>query len=167
MNTRWRKAVFLLSFLAAATAGAADPADSLIGTWRLVSFKAERSDGSASDLYGPSPLGLLVYDRDGHMSIHQSKPDLPKCGTQDRRKCPDALARVAFDNYAGYWGRYEVKASEKTVVHHVDGASAPDWIGTSRKRFFDVNGNRLTITTPPQQAGGVQSVVVLVWERVN
>lgn len=101
------------------------------------------------------------------MSVHLLKPDLPKCGTQDRRKCPDEQARLAFDNYGGYWGRYEVKAPEKVVFHHVDGASAPDWVGTSQKRFVDLTGNRLTIRTPPQQIGGVESVVVLVWERAN
>jgi hypothetical protein len=164
---RRRASVLIVALLASTTVGAQDLANSMIGTWRLLSFKVERSDGSVADLYGPAPLGLLIYDRGGHMSIHQLKPDLPKCGTQDRRKCPDALARTAFDNYAGYWGRYEVKASEKAVLHHVLGASAPDWVGTSQQRFIDVTGNRLTITTPPQQVAGIQSVVVLVWERVD
>ncbi len=50
---------------------------------------------------------------------------------------------------------------------HIEGASAPDWIGTSQKRFIEVSGNKLTITTPPQPIGGVESVVVLVWERAN
>jgi len=148
-------------------ARAEDLANSVIGSWRLISCKVERSDGSVQDLYGPSPLGLLMYDRSGHMSVHLLKPDLPKCGTQDRRRCPDAQARIAFDNYGGYWGRYEVRPFEKVVFHHVEGASAPDWVGTSQKRFVEISGKRLTITTSPQQVGGVESVVVLVWERVD
>jgi lipocalin-like protein len=153
--------------VAAGGARAEDLASSVIGSWRLISCKVERSDGSVQDLYGPSPLGLLMYDRSGHMSVHLLKPNLPKCGTQDRRKCPDAQARIAFDNYGGYWGRYEVRPSDKVVFHHVEGASAPDWVGTSQKRFVEISGKRLTITTPPQQVGGVGSVVVLVWERVD
>ena len=165
----WQRRAFYLfvGLLTTTSLHAEDLAQSVIGTWRLVSCKLERSDGSVSDLYGPSPLGVLMYDNTGHMSVHLLKPDLPKCGTQDRRKCPDAQARLAFDNYGGYWGRYEVNASEKVVFHHVEGASAPDWIGTSQKRFIAVAGNRLTITTPPQQVGGVESVLTLVWERAN
>ena len=164
----WRTTLLLLSaLLTIALAGAEDLATSAIGTWRLISCKVERSDGSVTDLYGPTPLGLLMYDATGHMSVHLLTPDLPKCGTPDRRKCPDAQARVAFDNYGGYFGRYEVRSSENVVFHYVEGASTPDWIGTSQKRFVNVDANRLTITTPPQQVGGVESVVILVWERVN
>lgn len=158
---------FVTIFIAAGVANAEDLASSVVGAWRLISCKVERSDGSVQDLYGPSPLGLLMYDKTGHMSVHLQKPDLPKCGTQDRRKCPDSQARLAFDNYGGYWGRYEVKTSEKVVFHHVEGASTPDWIGTSQKRFVAISGNRLTITAPAQQVAGFESTVVLVWERID
>lgn len=168
MNRRKYAAFVLVSALLATEASRAEElASSLLGTWHLVSYKVERSDGSVADLYGPSPLGVLVYDATGHMSVHLLKTDLPKCGTIDRRKCPDEQARLAFDNYAGYWGRYQVKASENAVFHYVDGASWPDYIGTSQKRFVAVSGDRLTITTPPLQIGGVESVGVLVWTRIK
>jgi hypothetical protein len=142
-------------------------ATSLIGTWQLVSYQHEQSDGSVVELYGQSPRGVLIYDETGHMSVHIVKRNLPKCGTIDRRKCSDAKARIAFDAYVGYWGRYEVKAAQSSVFHHVEGASWPDFIGISQKRFIAVSGDRLTITTPPMQIGGLERVGVLVWERVK
>lgn len=140
---------------------------SLIGTWKLISDKQVKVDGSSSDLYGSSPLGQLIYDSHGYMSVHLLTPALTKCGTQDRRKCPDTAARSAFDNYLGYWGRFKISADGKSVVHTIEGASVPDWIGTSQERFFELSGGQLTLTTPMQQIGGVESKTILVWQREN
>jgi len=113
---------------------------SLIGTWKLISDKQVKADGSSSDLYGSSPLGQLIHDSHAHMSVHLLAPGLTKCGTQDRRKCSDSAARSAFDNYLGYWGRFKISAGGKSVVHIIEGSSAPDWIGTSQERFFELSG---------------------------
>jgi hypothetical protein len=166
---RWKRTAFVLTitFLAAGVCRAEDLASSLLGSWRLISYKAEYSDGSVADLYGPSPVGVLSYDATGQMSVHLGKTDLPKCGTIDRRKCPDKQARLAFDNSFGYWGRYEVKPSENMVLHYVQGASWPDYVGMSQKRFIEISGKRLTIRTPPRKIGGVENVGVLVWERIE
>jgi hypothetical protein len=138
---------------------------SVVGTWRLVSYKSQASDGSVRDLYGPVPLGQLIYDNSGHMSVHLLKPDLPKCETLDRRKCPDQAARVAFDNYFGYWGNYELNAAAKTITHHIEGASVPDWVNTSQMRHFQLAGKRLILTTPIMKVAGTDTVQTLVWER--
>jgi len=166
---RWKRTtlVFAIAFLAAGLCRAEDLANSLLGSWRLISYKAEYSDGSVVDLYGSSPQGLISYDATGHMSVHLVKADLPKCGSIDRRKCPDAQARLAFDNYVGYWGRYEVKPAEKMVLHYVQGASWPDYVGQSQKRFVKISGKRLTITTPPRKIGGVENIGILIWERIE
>jgi len=139
--------------------------DSVVGTWRLVSFKSRATDGTMRDLYGPRPAGQLIYDGAGHMSVHLLKPDLPKCATLDRRKCPDRVAREVFDNYFGYWGHYQVDVSTSTVTHHIEGASVPDWANTSQERHFKLERNLLTLTTPTMQVAGVDTVQILVWER--
>jgi Lipocalin-like domain len=155
----------LVMFLPAAGVGAITTPQSLIGTWKLLSDKQVKADGSSSDLYGSSPLGQLIYDSNGRMSVHLLTPELPKCGTQDRRKCPDTVARSAFDNYLGYWGRFSLTPGGKSILHIIEGASVPDWIGTSQERFFELTGDRLTLTTPLQQIAGVESKTVLVWQR--
>jgi hypothetical protein len=144
---------------------AAGNSQSLVGTWKLISDKQVKADGSSTDLYGPAPLGQLIYDAHGYMSVHLLMPGLTKCGTQDRRKCPDSAARSAFDNYLGYWGRFKISGGGKSVMHIIEGASVPDWIGTSQERFFELSGDRLTLTTPLQQIAGVESKTVLVWSR--
>ena len=158
-------AVAIILPLTADGARVPDRAREIFGTWKLLHYKSIRSDGSSVDLYGAAPLGQLIYDSSGHMSVHLLKPDLPKCGTMDRRKCAATVARVAFDNYFGYWGRYKLSSDGRSVMHQIEGASVPDWVGTSQDRYIELSGNRLTITTPLQQVGGVASRQVLIWER--
>jgi hypothetical protein len=157
-------ATCLLSSVSPAT-GADDATASIIGTWRLISYQSRSADDAVTDLYGPTPLGQLIYDNDGHMSVHLLKPGLPICNTLDRRQCPDREARAAFDNYLGYWGRYQINSKKNAVTHHVDGASVPDWVGTSQERFFKLEGARLILTTPSMKVAGVESIQTIVWER--
>ena len=35
-------------------------ASEMVGTWKLLSYKSIRSDGSSVDLYGPAPSGQLT-----------------------------------------------------------------------------------------------------------
>ena len=154
-------------FWSSAPVSAQESLNPLVGAWKLISVETRKSDGTVSPLYGAATSGLLVYDGSGQMSAHLMDLSIARCGTMDRRKCPDPVARGAFDNYLGYWGRYELVPGETVVVHHVEGASHPDWIGTAQKRFFEVSGNRLVISTPPMMIRGVESVVVVVAERVD
>jgi hypothetical protein len=92
--------VLAIAVVATLPALADDLSKSLIGSWRLVAAKSKAVDGTVLDhLYSSGPL---IYDGGGHMSVQLLKPSLTKCGTIDRRKCPDAVARAAFDNYLGY-----------------------------------------------------------------
>jgi hypothetical protein len=168
MKNHWSVASLLLVLATCLTASSVYPAansQSLVGTWKLISDRQVKADGSSNDLYGSAPLGQLIYDLQGHMSVHLLTPDLAKCGTQDRRKCPDSAARSAFDNYLGYWGHVKVSADNRSLMHIIEGASVPDWVGTSQERFFELSGDRLTLTTPMQQIAGVESKTVLVWQR--
>ena len=50
----------------------ASAASRLIGTWSLVSY--ESSDTESQQFRGPKPIGLIYYDRTGHMAV-QIAPD--------------------------------------------------------------------------------------------
>jgi hypothetical protein len=141
--------------------------DIISGVWRIVSFQAQSADGAVTNMYGDRPGGLLIYHPTGYMSAQAMRPDLPKCETADRRMCPEKEGRAAFEGYFGYWGRFEVRASEGIVLHMVEGASLPDGIGMTLTRFYEISGNRLVLRTPPQSIRGVQMVVIVTVERVQ
>ncbi|WP_246162583.1 MULTISPECIES: lipocalin-like domain-containing protein [Brasilonema] len=54
-----------------------------------------------------------------------------------------------------------------TVTHHVEIASIPNRVGKDLVRTFTLNGNRVTLKTPPTETDGVLKVFELVWERVE
>ena len=46
----------------------------LVGAWRLVRIESPRSDGKPDEI--PQPQGMLIYTRDGHMSVQLMYPDV-------------------------------------------------------------------------------------------
>jgi hypothetical protein len=45
----------------------AQAAKDLVGTWTLVSVSFERPDSSKGDVFGPNPLGILLFDAAGRV----------------------------------------------------------------------------------------------------
>ena len=52
------------------------------------------------------------------------------------------------------------------VVHHVDGASFPNWDGKDLKRFIQYEDGKLKLVSPEFIVRGDQVVGTLVWARL-
>src|SRR5262245_28073583 len=123
----------------------------LVGTWRLVFFAAYGADGRETTDFGPTPRGSLMYDQGGRMSVNI---------THSERKPFES------DNgYFGYFGSYTVDESAGTVTHHIEGAAHPNYVGTDQRRFFTLQGDRLVLSTQPEQAAEADARYVATWER--
>ncbi len=92
-------------------------------------------------------------------------PDRPRFASGDLLLTSEAEVRAAFNGYAAYYGSYSVDQGQGIIVHHVEAAHIPNWVGTDQVRHFDFQGNRLTLKGTLLR-GGVQEVVSLVWERL-
>jgi hypothetical protein len=139
----------------------------LVGTWRLVSFESRTTGGEIRRPLGPAAKGQLLYDAAGHMSAHLMDPDRPPFASGDLTRGSDAEVRAAMAGYIAYYGTYTLDLSRGVVTHHVQGALFPNWIGGDQVRYVRLDGDRLTITTPPIRIGGEDSTTVLVWERAR
>lgn len=53
------------------------------------------------------------------------------------------------------------------VIHHVEVASVENWVGTDLVRTLQIDGERLTLGTPPLLVGGKIQTTELVWERLR
>ena len=138
-----------------------------IGTWTLRDAFALTDDGKrvASPL-GEKVLGQIMYDDAGHMSAQLMSADRPLFSSRSADATPDAEFKQAFLTYTSYWGTYRIDETAKTVTHTVTGANAPSWPGSEQVRYFDLDGNVLTLKTPPIRGrDGVKLVQQLVWER--
>jgi Lipocalin-like domain len=71
--------------------------EQFVGTWRLVTMRADRGDGAPGEPYGPQPLGYITYTADGHMHAVLMDPDRRRVGTPiEEFGQHHGLRRVAF-----------------------------------------------------------------------
>lgn len=118
----------------------------LVGTWRVVRFCDQDSTGAMVDPLGPNPAGLFVYTPTGQLSIQamRTPPSGPLAGEPVRLGSLGELRPFYF----GYFGTYSI-LSDSTVVHHVQGGTFPDYIGTDQTRRYSIRGDTLSIGAPP------------------
>jgi hypothetical protein len=143
------------------------PEPTLVGTWQLVSYEARNSNGKVSYPLGERVSGQLIYDDRGNMSAHVMRNDRPAFTAQDPFKGTDVEVRAAFEGHASYFGTYTIDLGNKTVSHHVKGASYPNWVGNDQLRYYKFDRDRLVLSTPPLVLGGQSFEYVLIWERVR
>src|SRR4051812_14359347 len=132
----------------------------LVGAWRLVSWDTTQADGSVRK--SPMSVGSLMYSDSGRM-----------CGVlmDPNRKMPsrpptDEELRSAYNGIVAYCGTYEVDAKAGFVVHSVDLEKSPSNVGIKRKRWFTLEGNRLSLKIDAAELSANQKESRLVWERV-
>ena len=138
-----------------------------IGTWKLVSSEFRRSNGEVTYPIGRNTSGMLMYDANGHMSVQIMRPNRPAFASSDQLQGTPEEIKSAYKGFVAYFGTYEVNKEEGTITHHVEGSPFPNWVGTDQRRFFELYGNRLTLSTPPVPFGGEQVTARLIWERAE
>ena len=134
-----------------------------VGAWRLVSIDTRKEDGSLHR--SGKRTGYIIYSADGFMSVAFMKEGRPEFASGDIRGGTVEEKIEAFDGYISYSGRYEVK--EGMVIHKIEVSLFPNWIGEKQERYYEFNGDRLTLSTPLQLVGGLQLSSHLVWERAS
>ena len=139
-------------------------ANLFVGAWRLVSFEVRAADGGISYPYGPDASGYIIYGSDGYMSVAIMSADRPDFGAADILGGSPQERAEAARTYVSYCGRYEVR--DGTVVHRVEVSLFPNWVGTEQERYYELEGDRLRLSTAPMLLGGSEQRAYLIWERV-
>ncbi len=169
-DARWQSASDVadeLRWVAATGVSSSLAAPPLVGTWRLVSFESRTASGEIHRPLGSAPVGQLVYDASGHMSVQLMDPNRRPFESGDFTRGSDAELRAAVGGYVAYYGTYSLDPLRGVVTHHVLGALFPNWVGRDQVRCIRIEGYRLTLTTPPMRVGGENATTVLVWERAR
>jgi len=137
------------------------------GTWKLVSWKIEQANGELIDPpLGPDPLGWIMYQPGGHMSVVIMRSDRPQFASNILIEATPEEIETAFEGYISYCGSYEVNEQDRFVIHRLQLSWFPNWVGTEQKRFFEFADDRLTLTTPPLTVLGEAQVHRLIWQRM-
>ena len=123
--------------------------EAFAGAWKLASLEEPGADGK---LHAADCTGLLVYTRDGHMSVQ----------VMYRNPSPEnktAPVQYAQGGYEASFGKYEID-DDRTFTFHVEGALVRTLVGKDLKRAYELSESRLIVkSSDPSEHWRV------VWER--
>ena len=132
----------------------------LVGTWKLLSYETNEEAGKRGKPYGDA-VGRLEYDANGNMSGQVMRPGRAHV---HRGEGNAQQVRGAYIGYIAYFGTYEVASDGTSVVHHVEGALNPAWVGGQQVRKMRFDGECLILTADVHKSGDVVTHT-LTWER--
>lgn len=139
----------------------------LAGSWKLISYvRHDIASGARSNVMGEQPSGYIHYGDDGRMMViivgsGRKKPVGPVATPEEA----EALIRSML----AYAGTYSVDAEAHTVTHHIDVSWDQSRTGESQLRSYKLDGDSLTLTTPPSidPATGEKTVRTLIWQKLK
>lgn len=159
----------LLLSIPATIAGdsAAELQKRFIGSWKLISI-----DGTALPNQQPisgKPFGVIMYDKTGHMAVQIVRGDRPLFAN-GAAAATDKERAQAYSTYAAYYGTYTFEPENHIVIHHLEGSLNPGQIGQDNIRYFELKGNRLTLSVANDGKGGrfpfTETTRHLTWEKI-
>ncbi len=120
---------------------------SLIGTWRLISYKVWNAEWQVSEPKGAQPFGYAVFTPDGLALIQVAiGPD------------EDASAGARASSFAAYCGPVTVSADAMQLEISVEASNIEGYIGTQQVRKFSLSQGQLTLGQPGQYQAVLQRV---------
>ncbi len=104
--------------------------EKLIGAWHLTHINSQGPDGKATSI--SQPQGMLIYTRDGHMSVQLIYPKSEKSLSNE----------YVQDGYEASFGSYDVDEATHTLTHHVQGSVTRDLlVGKDLPRIYQFTGD--------------------------
>jgi len=102
----------------------------LVGAWKLEHIDSPTTDGKSSDT--PQPTGMLIYTRDGHMSVQLMYP--ASAGSLSNE--------YVRNGYEASFGSFTIDERTHTLTHHVQGSVTGDaLVGKDLPRIYTLTGD--------------------------
>ncbi|MCU1230520.1 MAG: hypothetical protein JWO97_3404 [Acidobacteria bacterium] len=156
----------LFTLLAFTFAINAHAADSLTGTWTLVSVDNVLADGRVIHPYGPKPDGMLTFDGAGRYSILIFRPGRARFASNDKSRGTPEENQATVQGTNTHFGRYRVDADSHTLTFTIEHASFPNWEGIEQRRAFVLDGDLLRYTVRTTTTGGTE-IGEVTWRRAS
>jgi len=137
----------------------------LVGSYRLKVFRDIADDGEVRTPLGPDPVGFILYSAERYMTAVLMARDRPNFGAGDILSGTDEERVAAFATASGYAGRWEV--DDGHVVHHLEAATFPNWVGTVQRRPYELVGDELRLFPPRMLMDGKTRRSEVLWERLS
>ena len=141
----------------------------LIGVWKLVSGVAKHEvTGAVRYPWGEKPVGRLSYDDAGRVFAQLMNPGRRSVGGAANSGSASAIEsasaeemREMLTGFNAYFGTFDIDEQSKTVIHHLQSALIPSWVGSNQRRQYEFSskGELIILNTASQEA------YRLVWQR--
>src|SRR6266852_9573891 len=132
-----------------------------IGVWKLISGESKDDvTGEVRYPWGTKPVGRLAYDDAGRVFVQLMNPGRRSVGGMSNRGAAAAIASSSADDmrdiltgFNAYFGTFDVDQASGTVIHHLQSALIPSWVGTDQRRRYEfVGSNQLIMFNTASQA---------------
>jgi hypothetical protein len=169
MNRRAVISALALTPLANASSRAAVERKKFIGVWKLVSgVSTNEITGEVRYPWGKNPIGRLSYDEAGRVFAQLMNPGRRYVGGIADRGAAASIAEASAEDmremltgFNAYFGTFEIDEPSRTVIHHLQSALIPSWVGSDQRRKYEFSGrDQLIIFNAASQAA-----YRLVWHR--
>src|SRR5229473_2179302 len=154
-------ALSLAPFATAKTSGAS-VRKKFIGVWKLVSGESkDEATGEVLYPWGKNPVGRLAYDDAGRVFAQLMNPGRRSVGGLSNRGAAAAIATASADDmremltgFNAYFGTYDIDEPSRTVIHHLQSALIPSWVGSDQRRNYEFAGKDqlIILNTASQEA---------------
>ncbi len=161
-----RKAVAAMAL--APLASAQPVRQQLLGVWKVVSYEwKDKATAQVQYPMGKRPVGRITYDAAGRMSAQLMSSDRKSVGGPATLGAVSAIRSASAEDlremvsgYISYFGRFEIDEKSRTVIHHVEGALIPSWVGSAQRRSYELKGDTLILSGAFDQA-----IARITWHR--
>lgn len=160
----------LLTTLLPTYAAAASGPDKMItvaaieGTWTLDFADVKHPDGTRTHDFGDAPTGMLQIDHAGHYSLFIFNSSRPRFAANDRNAGTPSELRAAFLGTSSHFGTVAIDPLKGTLTFHIEGATYPNWEGTTQVRSYELSGDMLSYKVPPRPNGDIP---LTGWKRLR
>jgi len=119
---------------------------------------------SLSNQFGEDPDGYIGYSPDNRMYAIFTRKDriMPADAVPTDEEGVQLLGTMV-----AYAGTFTLEPEK--VTHHIDISWNQAWTGTDQVRYYQLDGDTLTITTAPYRSyfDGKEGRSILVWKKVR
>ena len=142
---------------------ASSDASALIGTWKQLSGTMVEEGGAEKANLSSAPNGFVNFSADGRLILLSTDSARKKPAGE----VPTAVeAEALYRSMIAYAGTYEIEGNK--VTYHLEATWNESWTGSKQVRFWKVEGDRLTVTTPEivNPLTGKRSVFKLTFRKI-
>ena len=145
MNRRVILTALSLAPFANAAASSTAERKRFIGMWKLISGESkDQVTGKVLYPWGKNPFGRLLYDEAGRVFVQLMNPGRRSVGGMSNRGAAAAIASLSADDmrdmltgFNAYFGTFDVDQAAGTVIHHLQSALIPSWVGSDQRRRYE------------------------------